>query len=254
MDDTLAAGTPAGGEPGPFARLIGVLFSPGKTFESIARRPAWVVPVVLVILCTTVVGFLVTRRFDADAIFDKAIAKAEQKQGRTFPAEQLETQRKVSSFFIKIGFLFGTLFVTIALFLVPLIYHGLMKMLGNAGRYPPVLSAYANVQITQVIKGLLFLVVALQHATIEPQEIPFLLKSNVAALCMDPETTSGGLRAIGSAIDVFDLWGLVLMTIGLQKVRGVSRGTALGIVVGVWLLYVLVSAGFASVGAAFGGG
>jgi hypothetical protein len=32
-----------------FGRLIGVLVSPGKTFESIARRPTWLVPLLVLV-------------------------------------------------------------------------------------------------------------------------------------------------------------------------------------------------------------
>ena len=38
-----------GPEPGPLARVIGVFFSPAKTFESIARKPGmdWLLPVII---------------------------------------------------------------------------------------------------------------------------------------------------------------------------------------------------------------
>ena len=38
---TEASTSPVGPEPGPLARVMGVFFSPTKTFESIARKPGW---------------------------------------------------------------------------------------------------------------------------------------------------------------------------------------------------------------------
>jgi hypothetical protein len=40
----------------PFGRIVGVLFSPKKTFEDIARKPSWLLPVVL----STLLGILST--------------------------------------------------------------------------------------------------------------------------------------------------------------------------------------------------
>src|SRR4051812_12912919 len=36
------------------ARLIGVLFSPGKAFADIARRPRWWIPVILIAIISTI--------------------------------------------------------------------------------------------------------------------------------------------------------------------------------------------------------
>ena len=51
QDNAIATPAP-GAEPKPnsFQRIIGVLFSPDATFASIARRPDWVVPLVLLLL------------------------------------------------------------------------------------------------------------------------------------------------------------------------------------------------------------
>src|SRR5580658_684368 len=46
----------------PFSRIVGVIFSPQETFQSIARRPTWLVPTILLCLCTLgVVGAFSSR-------------------------------------------------------------------------------------------------------------------------------------------------------------------------------------------------
>ena len=41
-------------EDSSFGRLIGVLVSPGKTFRSIAERPAWLVPFLVLMVLSLV--------------------------------------------------------------------------------------------------------------------------------------------------------------------------------------------------------
>src|SRR5215475_11503320 len=35
---------------GPFARITGIFFEPGKTFEDIGRRPTWLLPLALIVI------------------------------------------------------------------------------------------------------------------------------------------------------------------------------------------------------------
>lgn len=243
--------TPAGGEPGTFARIAGVFFSPAKTFESIRRKPGWVVPMVVLLLWTLVSGFLVTSRIDVDAVLKKQVDKAEA-QGRTIPPEQLDKMRPMTAMFIKISFLFIACWVVGALFLVPAIYHGLTSVAGKAGSYLAVVSAYTHVQFVQVIKGALLLAVALPKTSVDPDSFPTLLKSNLAAY-FDPESLTPALRALLTNVDVFDLWGVALCIIALPRVTRLSTQGAAAIVLGCWALWILVSVGLAGLGAAFGG-
>lgn len=249
MSDPVSAGVPAGAEPGVLARFAGVLFSPGATFESIARKPAWVIPLLLLVVWTGLAGYLITSRIDVDTIMKKQIAAAE-KKGQPIPENQIETMRTVTAGFIKFSFLIGVAWVVAIFFAVPGIYHGLAAAWGRAGTYTGVLSAYIHIQVVQVIKGALLLVVALRKTSIDPEGIPRLLKSNLGAF-LDPETSSPVLLGLLTSIDVFDLWGMALAILALQKVTRLSRGSAATVVVGVWGAWVLITTAMAAVGAAF---
>ena len=65
QDNALA--TPAAGSaptPNPFQRIIGVLFSPDATFASIARRPDWVAPLVLILVVSFAAGIIMAPHID----------------------------------------------------------------------------------------------------------------------------------------------------------------------------------------------
>jgi len=47
-----------------FGRLIGVFFSPKQTFASIAERPSWVAPLLLMVILGTCVGGLLNTKMN----------------------------------------------------------------------------------------------------------------------------------------------------------------------------------------------
>jgi hypothetical protein len=133
MTDLNSAPTsPTGPELGVVSRVIGVLFSPAKTFESIARKPGWdwLVPVVLVMAAFFVSQSATVPKIDVDEAV-KAQMKIVDKMsgGRMSEAERAGVEEKTRE-----GMLAGmtpvrralnTLFIFIPVLIVPLIYHGL---------------------------------------------------------------------------------------------------------------------------------
>ncbi len=62
------------GSDSSFGRIIGVLFSPKPTFESIVRRPTWVLPLILGCVCL--------HRCDGDIHSARRLARFIEKQDR----------------------------------------------------------------------------------------------------------------------------------------------------------------------------
>jgi hypothetical protein len=250
MDSTMPP--PAGPEPGTLSRMLGVFFSPARTFESIARKPAFLIPVAFILLWTVFAGFIISSHLDSQAIVEKAMKQQEKSAGRELTADERARMTKGTEFFVKLSPVIGLCFVAIVLFLVPGIYHGLAAAWGKATRYTAVLSMYAHVQMIQVVKGVLLVLVTMSKGKVDAASMGTLLKSNIGSF-LDPETSNAALRAILTNVDLFDLWSLILCVIGLSKVTKLTTKQAAFVVIGVWLAYVLVSAGFAAMGAAFGG-
>jgi hypothetical protein len=82
---------------------------------------------------------------------------------------------------------------------------------------------------------------------IDPKEMGDLLKSNPGFL-VDAKS-SPALHSLLQSLDVFSLWTIVLLVVGLSAAAKISRGRTAGLVLTLWVLYVLGKAGFA---AAFG--
>lgn len=248
MSQSSDAQAVVGPEPGPLGRLVGVFFSPGKTFASIARKPGWdwLVPVLLLMVASFIAQSVMLPKMDVDEavkgqmkMIDK-MAKGsipEEKRGE-IEAKTREGMERGKSPFRRV---LNTLFIFIPILLVPAIYHGLAAAFGKKTGYLTVLSGYAYTWSIYIIPTLLTAVVALPRDKIEATEIQFqrVLKSNVAAF-LDFDSTSKVLLAILSSVDVFDIWAFVVGSIALSKTTRFSASAAKYVVAGVWLSYIVL--------------
>jgi Yip1 domain len=257
MTESAPTPTPTGPEPGAFARMSGVLFAPGKTFESIGRRPGkdWLVPIGVLILLTIIGALFINPKLDTDTALREAKKRME---ARNMPEAQREkAEQMMESQFnaIKSGpirFVLGPVFVLLPLFFVSAVYLGIARAMGAGGRYKTILTGYAFAQVPQIIKGMLGLAIGFTKTTIDLNEVEHIVKSNVGSF-LDAESTSKPVMAMMNAVDLFEIWGVVLCSIMLSRTTKLSKNAATIAVVGLWILFVLMKAGGAALGAAFGG-
>src|SRR5258706_437005 len=60
----IAPAPAAAPKPNSFARIFGVLFSPDETFRSIAQRPTWAAPLIVLVILSICSGFVLSSRVD----------------------------------------------------------------------------------------------------------------------------------------------------------------------------------------------
>jgi hypothetical protein len=66
------------------------------------------------------------------------------------------------------------------------------------------------------------------------------------AYYLDPASTGKFLRGMASALDVITIWTIVLIGIGYASTSKVKRSTAIGIVVGWYLVWKVLTSGLAA--------
>ena len=248
-----------GPEPGPLARVMGVFFSPAKTFESIARKPGWdwLVPLVLVMASSFIAQSVLLPKMDVDdavktqmKIIDK-FAKGSIPEDKRAEIEQ-KTRQGIEAGKTPVRRVLNTLIVACIVLLVALIYHGIAAAFGTKTTYLRVLSGYAYTWVIYAVPTLLTAAVAWKSEKLDVNDIQFMrvLKSNVGAF-LDFETTSKALLAVASSIDVFDIWGFLVGSIALSKTTRFSKQGAMYVVGGVWLSYILLKVVLGGIYAAF---
>jgi len=215
-------------------RLLGVLVAPGRTFLSIAARPTWMAPLLLLMLLGSSVGYLVAQRMD----FEDMVRQRMAQQHQELSAEQIDRGVQMAKKFGPAGALVsGIAVLPIAYLLLALVFWTFFRLLGSELSYPASLSVTLHSLMPNAVSALLTLPLIFRLTTINAQSAQRgLLLSNLAAFA--PESSGPAVKSLLGSIDFFSLWVLILLSFGYRTVARVSATAATGTVLVFWLLWV----------------
>jgi hypothetical protein len=229
-------------------RLVGALVAPGATFRSLARRPTWVLALVVFTLAFLGQQLAVTANSDPEASRQAMIEQLEAR-GQVVDDEQLEQIEKWQRY----GLGCVLILVPLVCLVNGLLLWALSNLVGGETTFHRVMAVVTHGTMPLVVASLLTVVVAYAGGGgLDPAEVQRsggLLSSNLAFLA--PEDASLALVVALTFVDLFQLWALALTVWGMTLAAGISLGAAGGIVGLVWVLEVAALAGLASLG---GGG
>jgi Yip1 domain len=243
--DATAQPAPAG--MSDLSRIVGVLFEPSKTFADIARRPSWIVPLVLGIVAAMALTAFYGQHIGWDRIVRRQVESSSQAQ--QIPADQKE-QRIAAGARIApmIGYAAPVIIGPLYALLVAGIFTGLVAGIMSA----PVKFKQAFAVVTWA--GIPNLIVVVLSAVVvflkNPDEVDIQnpLMFNVGSY-MDAEHGSKFLHSMATSIDLFSFWVIFLMATGLKAAGGkkLSFGGALFVVLLPWATYVLIKSALSGV-------
>jgi hypothetical protein len=226
-------------------RIVGALFDPVPTFESIARRPSWIAPIVLMILVGAGMGAMLAQRVNWDQVIGQQLENSP--LASRLSAAQRQHQLEVGPERSRIGaYVTGPLSGPI----VVLFYSGLLLGAFNlfAGAnlsFRQSVAIVAHARLPAVISSILVIaVLALRSpdapGTFDPQNP---LATSLSAVL--PAGSAPWLVSLLGSFDLFILWMLVLYAIGFSAAnpKKVKLGTAFAIVFGLWAFWVIVKVG-----------
>ncbi len=234
---------------GEFSRLTGVFFEPKKTFEDVAQRPTFWVPLILITLLGIVATYLISTHIGWETIVrqqSQQSAAAQQRMEQMTP-EQRERMESMQMKFAPIaGYGFAILGRPIGYLIAAAILLGIVRGIMSAPiRFKQIWAILWYAAIPAVLQTILMCVVIFLK---KPEEfnIQNPLAFNPAAF-MDPTTSSKFVYAVARSFDLFTIWTLLLVAVGLTVAGGkkLSFGGALVAVVVPWLVLVLGGASLA---------
>jgi hypothetical protein len=239
MSDPIAVpGTPAtsGPEMSTAETLTAIFFEPSRTFESLRARPRFLVAALIVFILTCLLSAVINARVDMGQFFRDRIEQSPRAAQTT--VEQKELQARI----LKNAFMVGIpLTVPIGLLLGAALYLLLTLAFGGSITYKKSLSVWAYSWLPQsVLTTLIALLVLFLKSpdSIAPEN---LVATNPGALL--GEDTSKVLVAFLKQFDLLRFYGMFLAALGLRKIAKMSSGQAWGVVLAVWLLFLLFSVG-----------
>jgi hypothetical protein len=232
--------------PGPinhFARLIGVFFSPKATFEDIAARPSWILPVVLMTILGAGVAFVMNQKVDWRDVASKRIEESPRAANLT--PEQKERQLAMSAKISPpIAYAFGIVWPILQALIVGGVLLLAYNLIGSAGaRFSTSLGVTAHAYFPWILYSLLFILILYLKAP-GTVDLDNPIATNVGSFL--PESTPKALMSLGKSIDIFSIWTMLLLAMGFTALNPKKlKGKALSIVISVWAVYVAIKVGLA---------
>jgi hypothetical protein len=256
---------------GPVQRFFGTLFSPGQTFEDISRKPTVIAPFLILLLGTVAISAFVEWRVkpDWDFIFNRMVEKRMGKPMKDLPpdqqaqvASQLEFSKKIAKTDLTtftgvvIAVAKVLVFICIIYYVIPSAIYALGLMFMQAQTtFKKILSVVfwsgAAVAIVTylVYVGSLMLRDPESFRSADMPAPTSLVPTNLGVLL--PSDAAPALQSIVGSFDVFAIWFLILVSIGFSYIAGRKKfptARTAKFVFGLWLVWVMIKAGFASLG------
>ena len=222
-------------------RVIGTFFSPVPTFQSIAARPGFILPMALWIAASLLVSAFMLPRMDYEGMIRSRLEKSGQALSEDRIQAQVAIQKRIAP---KITLAIGALAPVLITLLVTLVFWASFKAFGWDFTFRQGVGATAHAFLPGVLGALILVPVLSSKDLIDPQNMSDLLRSNLGFLV--DRKASPALHSLSGSLDLFAIWTMVLLAIGYAAAARVSRKAAGGIIVTIWALYVLGKAGLAA--------
>jgi hypothetical protein len=224
------------------ARVAGVFASPGPTFASIARRPGWVLPLLISTVLSIAGAAAIVPRIDFEAAVRERIAARDQ----TIPEDRVEqiiaAQKKFAGFFAYVSALLAPTLITLVL---ALIFWISFKAFGWELTFRKSFGVTAHALLPSIFSSMLLIFFATRLDLINPADIGDLTHANLG-LFVDRHGNPV-LHSLLGSVDVISIWVFALLVIGFALAANVPRKKSALLIGALWVIYVLGKAGFTAI-------
>jgi len=221
--------TGGAGEGSEVDHLIGALTSPRAAFASIAKRPTWLLAMVLLAALGAAAIWSLYAKVDASE-FRSYLEGRGQALPASVSSEQILGWTRVTSM---VG---AAIVAPLTYLVVAALFLGLLRLSGGELDYRRSLSVTLHGFLPFGIAAVIGLALASFREQVTMREIEGggLVPSHLGAFL--GEDAGAVALAAASSADLFSLWCIFLLGLGFSRVARVSLGKALGAVGGVWAL------------------
>ncbi|MGB7022191.1 MAG: YIP1 family protein, partial [Candidatus Acidiferrales bacterium] len=188
---------------GAFGRIIGAIINPRPTFEDIARKPGWLLPVLLLIILSLTITTVFGKRVGWRAFMEKQLAQNSRVQQLTPEQREqtLETQVKVAPI---LGYVFGVIGFPIVALVIAAIFMGIFNATSSAALdFKTSFSVVVHSWMPYVIASLLGILI-LYLKPPDQIDLQNLVASNAGTFLSSDAPK--WLLALCTSLDIFTFW------------------------------------------------
>ena len=241
MNDMAAALHPDATAPGlsQGERIIDTFIAPSKTFEDIRRSASWWLPFLLMVVLGYAFTFAMQKKIGFAQLVENTIRmnpKAAERMANV-PPEQAAQQKKVMEYGFKATFYAYPLFIlAFFAFCAVILWATVNFGLGGVSKYSQVLAVIVYAWLPSILKSILITVMIFAGGDPDTFDLNNPVGTN-PGFFLGPDSAAW-LKSLLSSLDIFTIWSLVLLAIGLAIVARVKRGSAMAAVFG-WFIIIL---------------
>lgn len=222
--------------PGLLSRIIGVIFSPRKTFEAIVATPRWFGMLATYLLMTALLagGLMFT------AVGQQAFLDMMEKQAGARGGQSMEMMQKLAGYmgYIAIG---QTLIITpiVLLIIAGILFAVFTAGMGGNATFRQLFAVLVHSEAVSLVAALLKLPLAYTKGT--------LTASTNLSIFFPMLDDTGFLARFFGMVDLFMVWWVAALAIGLAVLYKRRTGP---IAVGFYIVYAIIALGIAAIQAA----
>jgi hypothetical protein len=228
------------------ARIFGVFFEPGKTFEDIGKRPTWFLPLLIIVVSTVAFTVVLGQHLGWEHIVRQQVEASS--RAAQLPAEQREAQISMGARMAPIFGYATVVFIPLGYVIISGLLLAMTAMMSGGLKFKQVYAVVCHSGLSGVIYAVLCTVVLFMKKP-EDFNVQNPLMFNAGAF-MDPQAASKFVYSLATSIDLFSFWMIFLIATGLKSAAGkrLSFGGAMTAVVLPWAIYVFGKSALASLG------
>ncbi len=228
-------------------RLVNMFFAPSKTFADLKRKTTWATWIAPFLLTAIIgLGYVVTVNkkvtFEQVARNNISLSPKAQAQLEKLPAEQQARQMEIS---VKATRIFSFAFPVFSLIFLTIIAAVLMATfnfgVGAELNFKTSLAVVLYSSVPGIVKSILAIVSLWAGSDPEGFVIQNPVATNPGYFLNPADSTF--LYSLASALDVVQIWVLVVTAIGFAAVSKMKRGTTMAVVFGWYVVFTLIGAG-----------
>jgi ABC-type multidrug transport system fused ATPase/permease subunit len=241
------AETPAQSFP---QRLLGVFISPTETFADVARKPDFVLPLVLLVLLEVAGVELFLHKIGMEPILKWALEHST-RTANMAPDQIQGLVEKMVPYYAWMARVFGILWIPLVVLVGAVV--GLVtvnSIFGGRITFKVAFSISTYAYTVNIIHSLIALTMTMfgdtEHFISNPQNPT----PTSAGFFLNPVDTSKPVLALAGSLEIFTLWNMALLAVGLSVASGRKAKVTpvFFIILGLWIVMVLIKTGLATFG------
>lgn len=226
-------------------RVVNTLIAPSRTFTDVLRNRSWWLPFLIIVVCSYVLTAAVQTKVGWQQLSDNEIHANPQAMDRmaSLTPDQVATQKRMMQYSFRVGFYAGPLFNLGFVALAALILWMTINFgFGGSATYGRVFCVGMYAALPGAISALLAAFMLFGGRSAETFTMQSLLGSNPGYYLDTP----GALKTFLTSLDLFTLWTVILLSIGVSTVAQTKRSAGYIAVFGWFVVIVLVRTAIAA--------